>query len=304
MTIFTVFFQMLALLLMIGAGCLAAKTGMLDEHTNGQMSKMIVNIFNPMLIFASAGNAVGTISRALMGRIVLISAGMFLAFILAGMILTPLFEKDAMQRKVFQLMFVFSNLGFIGIPVVTSILGAEYVVYVTEFILVYSLVFYTYGIALMEGRFTLQSLRAMVNPGNVFSLLALLVAAFEIRLPGFVLTAATYLGNVTSPMALVAVGYTLAHADLRRIFGSARLYLFSLVKLVALPLALLPLLRLATDDPALRAVCMIMFGMPVGNMPLMLGTQKGIDCTNCSAAIILSTLLCVVTIPLLLAVSL
>ena len=62
-----------------------------------------------------------------------------------------------------------------------------------------------------------------------------------------------------------------------------------------------PVLRAVTEDPAVISVCMIMFGMPIGNMPLILGTQKGIDGTTCSAAIILTTLLCVFTIPILLA---
>ena len=57
MTIFTVFFQMLSLLIMIGTGFFAAKKGMLDEHTNGQMSKMIVNIFNPLLILSGCANS-------------------------------------------------------------------------------------------------------------------------------------------------------------------------------------------------------------------------------------------------------
>ena len=58
MSLTTVFFQMLALLVMIGAGWIAARTGMLDAHTNGQLSKLIVNIFNPLLIFSSAASAV------------------------------------------------------------------------------------------------------------------------------------------------------------------------------------------------------------------------------------------------------
>ena len=53
MTIFTVFFQMLALLIMIGAGFFVAKKGMMDAHTNSQVSAMIVNVFNPMLIISS-----------------------------------------------------------------------------------------------------------------------------------------------------------------------------------------------------------------------------------------------------------
>ncbi len=301
MAIVTVFFQMLSLLIMIGTGYFVTKTGMMDEHTNGQMSKMIVNVFNPMLVFSSAVNSVGLVSLDTMGIVGLIAAGMFLVFIVFGMILSPFFDKDAGQRKIFQMMFVFSNLGFIGIPVVTSILGAEYVVYVTEFLLVYTIVFYTYGITLMNGKFSLASLKEMINPGTVCSVAALAVILFEVQLPDFLKIAVTYLGNVTSPMALVAVGFTLAHSDLKKIFGQPRLYVFAVIKLLALPLLMLPVLKLVTDDAALIPVCMVMFGMPIGNMPLILGNQKGIDGSTCSAAIILTTILCVFTVPLLLA---
>ncbi len=303
MTIITVFFQMLALLIMIGAGYFMAKKDMLDSHTNTQMSKMIVNVFNPMLILASAANSAGQVSLGTIGLVGIIALGMFAVFIAVGMVLSPFFDKSPQQRKIFQEMFVFSNLGFIGIPVVSSILGEEYVVYVTEFLLIYTIVFYTYGVALMDGKFSLSSLKSMINPGTVSGFTALLIIVCGIQLPGFLKTAITYLGNVTSPMALVAVGFTLAHSDLRKIFCQPRLYVFSAVKLLLLPLALLPLLRLVTGDGTLISVCMVMFGMPIGNMPLILGTQKGIDGSTCSAAIILTTILCVFTIPVLLAVA-
>lgn len=300
MTIFTVFFQMLSLLIMIGAGFFLTKKKMLDGHTNTQMSRMIVNLFNPMLMLSSAASSVGLISLDTMGLVSLIAAGMFLVFIIVGMILSPFFDRQPDQRKLYQMMFVFSNLGFIGIPVVSTILGPEYVVYVTEFLLIYTIVFYTYGVTLMDGKFSLSSLKAMVNPGLISGLAAVLIIILGIRLPQFLMTAITYLGNVTSPMALVAVGFALANSDLKKIFCQPKLYVFSVIKLLALPLLLLPLLRLATKDPALISVCMVMFGMPIGNMPLMLGNQKGIDGSTCSAAIILTTLLCVLTIPILL----
>ena len=303
MTIFTVFFQMLALLIMIGAGYFMAKKGMMDSHTNTQMSKMIVNVFNPMLILSSAANSAGLVSLDTIGLVGIIALGMFAVFIAAGMVLSPFFDRTPEQRKIFQEMFVFSNLGFIGIPVVSSILGEEYVVYVTEFLLIYTIVFYTYGVALMAGKFSLSSLKSMLNPGTVSGLTALLIIICGIQLPDFIKTAITYLGNVTSPMALVAVGFTLAHSDLKKIFCQPRLYVFSAIKLLALPLALLPLLKLVTGDNALISVCMVMFGMPIGNMPLILGTQKGMDGSTCSAAIILTTILCVFTIPVLLAVA-
>ena len=101
----------------------------------------------------------------------------------------------------------------------------------------------------------------------------------------------------------MAVGYTLAISNPRKTFGSIKIYIFSIVKLLALPLILLPVLKILPIDPNLLPVCMVMFGMPVGNMPLMLGTEKGIDCSACTSAILISTILCVVTIPILLMVT-
>lgn len=300
MAVLTVFFQMLALLIMIGAGYLIAKKGMMDAHTSGQISGMVVNVFNPLLFFSSAANAVGLIRLDTMLRICLIAVVMFAVFIVAGMILTPLFDKNADQRKMFQMMFVFSNLGFIGIPVVSSILGSEYVVYVTEFLVVYNIFFYTYGIAVMDGSFSLSSLNSLVNPGTVCSVIAMVVIIYSIQIPEFIKTATTYLGNAASPLALILVGFSLAQADMKKIFGEIRLYLFSLIKLLLLPLLMLPFLRMATDDAAVISVCILMFGMPVGNMILMLGNERGIDGTTCGAAIILSTVLCVFTVPVLL----
>lgn len=303
MAFFTVFFQMLSLIIMIGAGYFAARRRSYDAHTNTQMSGLIVNLFSPMLMISSAAAAVGKVSMQTIGLAGAAAAGMFAFFILSGMILTPLFVKDKGQRKIYQMMFVFSNLGFIGIPVVSGVLGSEYVAYVTVFMLLYNFVFYTYGVTLMEGEFSLSTMKAMFNPGTIAGISAMLIIIYGVRIPGFILTAVTYLGNIASPMALVAVGFTVANCDAKQVFCQPKLYLFSIVKLLAIPFVMLLLLRLLVADADLIKVCIIMFGMPVGNLPLILATKKGIDCTACSAAIILSTVLCVFSIPLLLALT-
>lgn len=303
MTFLTVFVQMLALVIMIGAGYVVTRRNLLDDHTATRLSPLIVQLFNPMLVLSSAADAAGEIPLSVLATVALVATGMFATFIVVGMGLTPFFSRDAQQRKLFQLMFVFSNLGFIGIPVVSSILGPEYVVYVTEFLVIYNLIFYTYGVALMEGRFSLASLRSMCNFGNAITLLSLVVLVLGLQLPHFLSTAVSYLGAAASPLALVLVGHSLARASLRDLLTDRTLYLFSVLKLLLLPAAMLVILRLLPLDATLIPLFLVMFGMPVGNMPLMLGTQKGIDCTVCSAGIILSTLLCVVTIPVLMALA-
>ena len=178
MTVVTVFFQMLALLVMIGVGYFITGRGMLDEHTNRQMSGLLVNLFNPMLILSSAANSVGLISPDDMKTVGLIAIGMFAFFIPLGMVLSPIFEREPGHRKIFQLMFVFSNLGFIGIPVVSGIIGTEYVIYVTEFILIYNVILYSYGVGVLSDRPSLSSLKEMVNLGTVFSMAAMINPSF------------------------------------------------------------------------------------------------------------------------------
>lgn len=299
MIFYTVMFQMFSLLIMIGTGYVATKKGMLDNHTNQQMSKMIANVFNPLLAVSSAAGSVGLISFELMVKVAGIAVAMFICFIILGMILTPFFTKDNSERKLYQLMFVFSNLGFIGIPVVSTVLGSQYVVYVAEFILIYSIVLYSYGVAVLEGKFSLKSMKKMINSGTIAGLSAVAIIIFEIRLPEFIGTAVTYLGNVASPLALVTVGFNAAQSDLKKIFCQPKLYIFSVVKLLVIPLLLMPLLHLFKIDGNTTAVCMIIFGMPVGNMPLILANEKGIECFVYSLMIILSTVLCVISIPIL-----
>ena len=95
----TIFFQMLSLLLMIGAGWLATKTGLLDEYTNGKLSPLIVNLFNPLLILTNGANAVGNIAPETLGLLVLISAAMFAFLILAGMVLPPGSQRTTARAR-------------------------------------------------------------------------------------------------------------------------------------------------------------------------------------------------------------
>ena len=99
----------------------------------------------------------------------------------------------------------------------------------------------------MDGRLTAASLKAMINPGTVCGITGLLLIIAGVRLPDFLLTAVTYLGNAASPLALMAVGYTLMISNWRTTFGNVKVYVFSLVKLLVLPLVMLPVLRYLTD---------------------------------------------------------
>lgn len=297
-TFFTVLSPMVSLFLLILAGVVTTKLGYLDDYAVNKISALLVHIINPFLLLVSAFNATG-VTHSSMLLVLAISFLVFLLFGVIGTLTAPLFDPEASQQGMYKLMFMFSNLGFIGIPVVSAVLGADYLVYVAEFNLMYNLFFYTYGVSLLSGGFSRSSLKQVINAGTVSAILALVIVWFDLSVPDFLMTAFTYLGDCNTPLALLLVGAALSKTRLRDIFSSRRLYIFSAVKLLALPLLSVPVFRLLGLDSGLIATCALMIGMPVGNMPLILGTERGIDCTTCSSGIIMSTLLCVITIPFL-----
>lgn len=301
--IITVFFQMLSLLLMIVIGIAAARYGILDEHTNRQISSLIVNIFNPLLVVSCTAEMIGTISLKRFGQVSFLALVMFIIYIFIGTASASFYDKDLMQQKIYKLMFTFSNLGFIGVPVVKMVLGQEYVGYVAVFMLVYTVVFYTYGLAVLEGRYTKDLLKTLVNPGNICWLIAMLLVLFQIQLPDFLKTALSYLGNTTTPLALMSVGSVLAamqKKEWKKMVCDTWIYVYTIIKMILLPLLMYAGLKFFKTDSDILPVCLIMFGMPNGNMPLMLGTKKGIDCRKCTTGIIMTTILSVITIPLIL----
>ncbi|MCD7918012.1 MAG: AEC family transporter, partial [Clostridiales bacterium] len=128
MTIGTVFFQMLSLAILILVGVVISRIKMVDDHGMGQISRLINYVFNPMLMVSSAIDSVGSIDKQVMLLLFGLAAVLYLALILIGRFAAPLFDKRPGQKEMYQLMFIFSNVGFMGIPVIRGVFGAENVV--------------------------------------------------------------------------------------------------------------------------------------------------------------------------------
>ena len=139
MSILTVFSQMLIFFALIMVGVACSKKKLVSEENAHGISKLIVNIFNPAIIFSSVlGNSQNKEGNSIF-LIVVIAGVMFSAFIIIGSIGSKFLTKDKDEIKVYKLMTVFSNVGFIGIPLVDSLYGSSAVFYVAIFILIYNI---------------------------------------------------------------------------------------------------------------------------------------------------------------------
>ena len=249
--------QMMVLLVMMGIGYFSYKKEVVDQNTAGQLSSLVVNVFNPILV---VNGVLGSQQKGGLDSILLNLAMVLLYFTVLILASFPLSKILRVEKKVFttnRLMLIFGNLGFMGIPVLRSIYGDDAMIYVAFYILVYNILLYTYGMRLAEKageefhqktepkRNRAANLKRICNPGVFASLAAVLIFLFPPALPQPVYTFCDYMGNTTVPLSMILIGISVARENLGEVFRERRIYGFILLRMVALPVALTLLLKLS-----------------------------------------------------------
>ena len=132
---------------------------------------------------------------------------------------------------------IYSNCGFIGIPLVDGILGSQGVFYMTAYLTVFNVLFWTHGLSIMDRRGESGGAwKKIFNPSVIGILLGLVCFVARIRLPEVLLSPITMVGSMNTPLAMMIAGISLAQGDIRRSLKNGRLYLLTLTRLVAYPL--------------------------------------------------------------------
>ena len=303
MSILTVFSQMLIFFALIMVGVACSRKNLVSEENSHSISKLIVNVFNPAIIFSSVlGNSQNK-EGSYISLIVVIAVVMFAIFIVIGSIGSRFFTKDKNEIKVYKLMTVFSNVGFIGIPLVNSLYGSSAVIYVAIFILIYNILIYTYGVSVLQGeagkKLSFSNLKTVLNMGTLSCCITLLVFYFDIPFHPVIQTTVTYLGNVATPLSMMSIGFSLGRANIFSVFNDKKLYLFTFIKLIIIPVIGVLILRRLNLPEQVLGVSAVMLSMPIGNLPVMLANQYGIESESCAKGIIITTLCSVITVPLI-----
>ena len=128
-----------------------------------------------------------------------------------------------------------------GHPAVSELFGGLALLYVSVFILIFNILIYTYGVMILQ-RGTLQtaqnrfSFRKFINPGVISSIIAVMLYLLRIRLPDIVTAPLGYLSELTAPLGMMVIGATLASVKIRSFVTNGRLMIFSIIKLLILPI--------------------------------------------------------------------
>lgn len=290
--------KMVMLFLIMLVGYVAAKRGILDEASNRTISKLAANVVNPMLVLASVMTGERLMTNLEVLEVTLVAVGCY-AFLIATSFLIPklLRVKDS-EQGLYRFMYIFSNIGFLGYPIVKALFGEGAMFHLTIFVLVFQLITWSYGAQIItgEGRFRL-GWEVLKQPSISTALLAYVLYMTGIQVPEVIADAVTTLGDVTSPLAMIIIGCALAQCSLKTAFGRGKVYLLAFIKMILIPTVAYFILRLFVHNELLLGITVVVLAMPVATNSTILSYEYNADQKLAAAGTFLTTLISIVTVP-------
>lgn len=193
----------------------------------------------------------------------------------------------------------FSNAGFMGIPLITSMLGQECVFYVAGMIAFLNILQWFYGQPTLSGKKEKLSVRVILkNPLVIALLLGLAAFLTGFRPPALVSRCIASVSAMNGPVAMIILGFYLAQTNLRSLFGKASTYLVSAVRLVLIPLLTLLLLAVAPGVSAdIKLSLLLAASAPIGANVAVYAQKLGKDYVYAVETVCLSTLFSILSMP-------
>lgn len=303
MDIMVVFQTMLKLFLLLVLGFVLFKCHIFDEYTNKKISALIVNVASPMLIISSIAGVEGNDKSIVF---LMIGAGilMYIGFIILGKIINRIFPFPKKDWPVYECMVVFANTGFMGYPVLLDVFGQEAVFYASLIHMAFNFFVYTYAILCLtksdDSEFKLN-FKQLLTPGIVLIFIGILIYLFDMQLPSVLMDTINSIGSLAAPLSMMMIGSSLAVYPIKDSFTDWRSYVFAFVRLIIVPFMTMIVCRLLHINPYYANITIITNAMPVGSMVLMLATQYNANVKIVTKNIVVSTLLSVITIPIVVA---
>lgn len=221
-----------------------------------------------------------------------------LALLLAIFISRIFFKKE---QAIERFGAAFSNAGFIGIPLVQMTLGEEAVFYISSFVALLNILQWTYGVFILTGdrnTFSFQKLRT--NPVILSFLGGLLLFFLPVRLPDLLTGMIGSLAAMNGPLAMIVLGTYLAQVSPGSLFKEKLAYRSSFVRLILIPILTIILLGFfPAEYHTLKLAVLIAASAPIGSNVAIFAQLYGQDYTRAVKEVCLSTLLCMITLPLI-----
>jgi len=297
---------MLTLFAIVVVGYVAGKLGYFGGEFDRHLSRLVINITCPALILSSA--MTGELpDRRFILPLLLISVVTYVVLAAVAFVLPRWLTRRREDEGPIGFALMFGNVGFMGYPVVASIFGHEAVFYAAVLNVVNTFTVFTVGTILITGRGEVGGERfpkkVLYSTPMLSAYLTMGIVALEVTgIPGWVSQPLTLIGNITVPAALLIIGSSMSQLSPRTMLGNTSVYATTLFRLIILPVAVYYLTLAMGFSQFEVAINTVVIAMPVATYGTILCLKYGRDTTFITEVTFITTLVSMLTIPLLVSV--
>lgn len=294
----TVLIQVLILFVLIGVGFICAKTKIINENGAKVIADIVLYFVTPCVIISAFQREFD----ADMLIKLLVSAGFSAGILFVSLIVAQLLfrKQDKDKAPIYKFATVFSNCGYMSLPLQQALLKEEGVFYAASFIAMFNICVWSYGIITMSPKGDKKfSAKILINPGIIGTIIGVVLFVSSITLPKVVAAPIDYLAALNSPLPMLIIGYYLANANLKKSFTDKWAYISMGLRLLVLPLLSLLVLLLCGIKGTLLVSLIISVSSPVAAITTMMAAKYGHDTELSVSLVSASTLLSLVTMPLI-----
>ena len=293
--------QVMMLFLMMIAGYCLGKAKLLPKSALASLTNLVIYLALPcMLIGAFEMEAT---AERVHGFLWVLAATVLVHLLNFAVAHICLRDPDDGRKRVLVDCAVFSNCGFMGYPLLASLMGDIGLFYGSAYNLIFTSLLWTLGLSYLQKKGPLQLRKLFLNPGILGMALGFSVFLFQIHLPPVLESTVDYLGNIAVPLPMLIIGCQLAHADLRKLLHDRWSWAGAALRLLVLPLmalAILALLGLRGDMLMATVICA---AAPPAAIVAMLAENCGRDPVLASGVGSFHTLLSVITMPVVVSIA-
>lgn len=288
------------LILFLGVWCCRKKV--LDENVTVKLSNFLLQVVNPLVIFVSYQMEYDEqLLNNLLLTLLLATAGFVVQIIIIHIMVR---KKSGKDFDIERLSAIYGNCGFIGIPLANGLFGREGVFYMTAYLTIFYLFFWTHGVILMAGKASVkETLNNLLSPAIIGVILGLICFLGQIMLPDLVVEAMDSVGSMNTPLAMLVAGATLGQSDIRECLKQKRVYYVCFLKLILVPAVILLLFSWMKIPATVMVTLVLASGCPIGACCTMFALRYKQEGKYASQMFAMSTLLSAVTLPALIRVA-
>ena len=293
--------QVAVLFILIALGFVCAKAKLINELSAKHLTNIVLYLATPCIMIQSFQKV--EYNEKLVINLAVAALCAVLIHVFSIIISRLVFRsKDESRRVVLRFAAVFSNCGFMSLPLQNAVLGTKGVFYGSVFVAVFNIIVWSYGLVDMSGGKKAFSVKKLIlNPGVLGALAAAVLFLTRVKLPEIVLSPVSYLAALNTPIPMLVIGYHLSKAKFSEHLRDGALYAVTGLRLIAFPVFFLFVMKLFSLNSDILISFTVASSSPVAAMTTMFSTKFGRDTQLSVGLVSVTTLLSIITMPLIIA---